>query len=118
MPALKIFGAEASQQGSDEGMLFDRLPIPARRDPRLSAGAVILLATIVPKGEAWPEWVEITDDRLGEETGQSRSAIQRHFKQLEEAGWIMRVRRRGHRKIYLRTGPPLVEGKTKGTGSD
>jgi hypothetical protein len=99
MPALRIFEAEAPSR--DEAMPFDRLPIPARKDPRLSAGAVILLAAIVPKGGRWPDWVELTDDELQHETGQSRSAVQRHFKQLEEAGWIMRVRRRGRRKIHL-----------------
>jgi len=82
-------------------MLFDRLPIPARKDPRLSAASIILLAAIVPKGGPWPEWVELADELLQEETGQSRSALHRHFKQLEEAGWIMRIRRRGHRKIFL-----------------
>jgi DNA-binding MarR family transcriptional regulator len=82
-------------------MLFDRLPIPARKDSRLSPGAIILLAAIVPKGGPWPDWVELSDTELQEETGQCRSSIQSQMKQLEDAGWIMRVRRRGRRKIHL-----------------
>ena len=82
-------------------MLFDRLPIPARRDPQLSAEAKILLAAIVPKGGPWPDWVEITDRQIQEETGQSSAAVQRHLVELEAAGWIMRVKCRGRRKIHL-----------------
>ena len=38
MPTLRIFeGSEPTREPAD-GMLFDRLPIPARRDPRLSSG--------------------------------------------------------------------------------
>ena len=65
-------------------------PGPAR--PQVVAGCKILLAAIVPKGGPCPDWVEIEDNRLVEETGQSRPTIQRHFKQLETAGWIMQVR--------------------------
>ena len=103
MPALRIFAGEAQNPSVDQhgGHFFDRLPIAARKDPRLSAASIILLAAIVPKGGSWPDWVELEDTRLQEETGQSRSAVHRHLKQLELTGWIMRVRRRGHRKIYL-----------------
>jgi hypothetical protein len=101
MPALRIFEGSEPMREPSEGMLFDRLPISARRDPRLLDGAKILLAAIIPKGGSWPAWVERDDSWLIEETGQSTATIQRHFRQLEAAGWIQRVRRRNHRKIYL-----------------
>jgi hypothetical protein len=103
MPALRIFEGDAPdpQREPGEGMLFDRLPIPARRDPRLSDGAKVQLAAIVPKGGPWPDWVERSDEWLREETGQGRTAIHRHFQELEVAGWLKRSTRRNRRKIYL-----------------
>jgi hypothetical protein len=103
MPALKIFEGEAPdpQRGPGEGLLFDRLPCSARKDPRIGKGAKLLLAAIVPRGGPWPQWVERTDGWLSDETGQSTTAIGRNMKELETAGWIQRVRRRNHRKIYL-----------------
>jgi hypothetical protein len=103
MPALKIFEGEAPdpQRGPGEGLLFDRLPCSARKDPRIGKGAKLLLAAIVPRGGPWPQWVERTDGWLSDETGQSTTAIGRNLKELETAGWIQRVRRRNHRKIYL-----------------
>jgi hypothetical protein len=60
-----------------------------------------MLGTIVPKGGPWPNYVVLSDAHLMYEMGCNKSSVQSYFKELEEAGWLKRVRRSNVRKIYL-----------------
>jgi hypothetical protein len=91
-----------------KGWVFAQVPIWAICDPNLSAGALRLLAYLAWRqgndGSCWPSLGRMqTDLGCGERT------VQRHLRELEEAGYLVTTRRPGRSNTYSLVADPSCD---------